>query len=120
MVRANVKDQDISFVVKFALVMLDCLSRGIPYERVDTHLLQAGWAFTMKLSGCNDSRINKQGRWSLKSMTFLEYTQNQFLMFTEEIAHRMSQIKMFMNMEGNRKREDLCHLMNVNISRKRC
>ena len=47
--RGDVTDRDMRFYMKFAGAKLGYTSRNILLDRFDTHLNQAGGAFTMKL-----------------------------------------------------------------------
>jgi hypothetical protein len=107
--KCDVVDKDISFAVKSAAGMLENPDRGIPINKANTHSLRAGGACAMKLSGHSKDEIIKQGRWAPTSASFLEYTQQRLSTFLAGMADKMSKIKKFTNMEGNRSRRRTKH-----------
>ena len=51
--------------------------------------------------GHMEDEIIKQGRWAPKSTSYLEYTQQQLLVFSARMAKKMSKIHKFTNMENS-------------------
>ena len=87
--------------------MLKYEERGIPINRVDTHLLRSGGACALSIAGYLDRDIMKMSRWSPNSKAFMEYIHQQLLSFSVGMADAMSKIGAFSNMEGSTKKEDL-------------
>ena len=63
-----------------------------------THLLQAGGAVALVLSGQSPEMIKKIGRWS--SDTFLMYVHEQIVHLTVGVVEGMAQTFPFSNVEG--------------------
>ena len=61
---------------------------GIDPDLVGVHSLRAGGAMAMKLHGCGDTTIMKQGRWT--SLTFLMYIHSQIAHLGKDISTKMS------------------------------
>ncbi len=102
--RGSVTESQVQYAVKYAAQALDYPARGIPIDRVDTHSLRSGGVCALKLAGYDDVAIRKMGRWAPRSLSFLflEYIQQQLLLFSDSMSTRMIQIATFSNMEGNR------------------
>ena len=69
--KSVVLDQDMSKLIKVAVVNLKLDAKGFPATWVGTHSLWAGRVVALALSGQNATMIKKIGRWS--SYTFLIY-----------------------------------------------
>ncbi len=70
--RKDVTAEDVSKVLKYAAACLDYPGKkGIPVDRIDTHLLRCRGANALALAGYSDTQIQKMGRW--KGKTFKEY-----------------------------------------------
>jgi hypothetical protein len=72
--------------------------KGIPIDRIDTHLLRIGRANALFLSGYSDREIQKMGRW--RGETFKEYVQKQLSYFLEGMSRAMKKSFGFFNVEG--------------------
>ena len=96
---AEVTDRDISAALKDAAT---CLAypekKGIPIDRIDTHLLRIGGANALSLSGYSDREIQKMGRW--RGETFKEYVREQLSNFSEGMSRAMKKSFGFFNVEG--------------------
>ncbi len=103
----NVTDQQIRYSVKFSSKSLRYTDRGMPIDRMDTHVFCSGGACDLKLAGYDEVQIRKMGHWAPKSNTFLEYIQSQLLTFSAGMATNMSRVARFSNMEGTTAHEDL-------------
>ena len=87
--------------------MLKYEDRGIPLDRIDTHLLQSGGACALALSGYGDRDIMKMGCWAPDSNAFMESIQQQLSTFSAGMSDNMSLIARFTNMYGAVTKEDL-------------
>ena len=105
--RGDVTDDNVRFAVKAAAASLKYPDRGIPLERVGTHLLRSGGACALKIAGYEDLVIQKMGRWKANSRAFLEYIQQQLSSFSAGMSEAMSRVPVFTNMEGAVVAEDL-------------
>ena len=92
-----VLDQDMNKLIKVAAVDLKLEARGFPAARMGTHLLQAGRAVALALSGQSPEMIKKIGCWS--SDTFLMYMHKQIAHLTAGVAEGMAQSFPFSNIE---------------------
>ncbi len=72
---ANVTDKMISYAAKFAAQIINYKARGILLGRTDTHLLCSRGVCTLALVGYKDRDIQKMGRWSPESASFMDYIQ---------------------------------------------
>ena len=73
-------------------------TRGIPIERVDTHLLRSGGANALALSGYLDTQIQKMGRW--KGATFKEYIREELACYSAGMSSKMKRNFKFVNISG--------------------
>ena len=73
--------------------------KGIPIDRVNTHLLQSGGANALALASYSDTQIQKMGRW--RGATFKEYVQNELVCFSSGMSRDMKQKFGFVNVSGN-------------------
>jgi hypothetical protein len=84
-IEANVTLEHISCGLKTAAAALDYPSqKGIPIERINTHLLRSGRANALALSGFSDMQIQKIGYW--KSATFKEYVHKELTCFSNVMS----------------------------------
>jgi hypothetical protein len=93
-----VSDNDIRVGMKMAAEVLGYPKRGIPIERIDTHLLRIGGANALSLAGWSDRHIQKLGRW--RGETFKEYIREQLSNFSEGMSNIMKKRFGFVNVEG--------------------
>ena len=97
--RKNITAENISATLKVAATALDYPSlKGIPIDRVDTHLLRAGGANALSLAGYSDRDIQKMGRW--RGETFKEYIREELHCFAEGMSTAMKQDFKFVNIAG--------------------
>ena len=62
--RGDITNEDVSKALKVAATVLEYPTvKGIPIDRIDTHLLQSGSANALSLSGYSDTQIQKMGQW---------------------------------------------------------
>jgi hypothetical protein len=59
-------------------------TKGIPIDRIDTHLLRSGGANALSLLGYSDTQIQKMGRW--RGATFKEYIREELARFSEGMS----------------------------------
>jgi hypothetical protein len=96
----NAKAEDISTALKRAMTMLQYpLYRGIPIERIDTHLLQIGGACALALKGFSEMHFQKMGGW--RGDTFKEYVREELHCFSDGMAKAMKQCFKFVNVTGH-------------------
>ena len=105
----NVTDGLVRVLLKFAANYLAYPRRGIPLQRIDTHLLQSGGACALAQAGYSDRDTQKMGRWAPNSQAFKEYIQQQLSTFSQGMAQPMSEVPRFTNMEGTSKAGNLRH-----------
>ena len=91
-------DQDITSILRLAVVDLKLTARGFPPGRVSLHLLRAGGAVALAVNGKSRDMIKKIGRWL--SDTFLMYVHEQISHLTVGVTKRMSTPFPFTNAEG--------------------
>ena len=96
--KSVVLDQDMSKLIKVAVVNLKPEAKGFLAAWVGTNSLQAGGAVALALSGQNATMIKKIGRWS--SNTFLMYIHEQIAHLTAGVAEGMAQPFLFSNIVG--------------------
>ena len=61
--RGDITKEDVSKALKAAATVLEYpMAKGIPIDRIDTHLLQSDSANALSLSGYLDTQIQKIGR----------------------------------------------------------
>jgi hypothetical protein len=98
--RSNITNKDIMVALKRAANVLDYpIAKGIPIERINTHLLRSGGANALSLAGFLDTQIQKMGRW--RGATFKEYVWEKLASFLEGMSTRMKQKFHFVNVAGN-------------------
>jgi len=86
--RKDVTAEDIGKHLKLAAGLLNYPTRkGIPVERVDTHLLRGGGANALALSGYSETAIQKMGRW--KGATFKEYIREELANYADGMSPAM-------------------------------
>ena len=73
------------------------MAKGYTLDRVSSHILRAGGAMAMKLSGANDSTIMQISWWT--SLTYLTYIHSQIGALSAGVAWKMSQQFTFQNVE---------------------
>ena len=61
--------------------------KGIPIERVDTHLLQGRGANGLSLNGYSNTQIQKMGRWTGESIK--EYIRSELAEFSKGTSKAM-------------------------------
>jgi hypothetical protein len=116
----DITNQDvISAVLKLAATFLDWpTTKGIPINRIDTHLLRSSGANALLLAGYSNIKIQKMGRWH--GATSKEYIQEELAFFLEGMPCSMKQKLQFANVAGisfNTITDDLISTdYNVNIS----
>ena len=71
--RGDITNKDVSKALMAAATVEYPTAKGIPIDRIDTHLLQSGGTNALSLSGYLDTQIQKMGWW--RGATFKEYTQ---------------------------------------------
>jgi hypothetical protein len=83
--RGDVTNKDVSKALKAAPVVLNYpMAKGIPVDRINTHLLQSGGANALSLAGYLDTQIHKMGRW--RGATFKEYIREELACFSEGMS----------------------------------
>jgi hypothetical protein len=96
--RCDISDKDIRAALKMAAAALHYpVTRGIPIERIDTHLLRIGGANALSLTGYSNRHIQKLGRW--RGETFKEYVREQLSNFSEGMSSSMQKTFGFVNVE---------------------
>ncbi len=97
--RFDVTDNDIRRSLKFAATILNYPThKGIPVQRIDTHLLRSGGANALSLSDYSDCEIQKMGLW--QSATFKEYIPEELACFSAGMSTRMKHKFHFVNIAG--------------------
>ena len=74
-------------------------AKGIPIDRIDTHLLQSGGANALSLSGYSDTQIQKIGRWW--GATVKEYIQEELACFSKGMSKSTKKKFDFVSIAGN-------------------
>jgi hypothetical protein len=98
--RKDVTAEVISKHLKLAAGLLHYPTpKGIPIERVDTHLLRGGGANALALLGFSVTQIQKMGRW--RGVTFKEYIQEELANYSNGMSTAMKTKFNFMNLAGN-------------------
>jgi hypothetical protein len=98
-IEANVTVEHISHGQKAAAAALDYPSlKGIPIERINTHLLRSGRASALALRGVSDMQIQKIGCW--KSATFKKYVHKELMCFSTGMSSAMKTKFGFVNVTG--------------------
>ena len=83
--RGNITNEDVSKSLKAAATVLKYpTTKGIPIDRIDTHLLRSGGANALSLLGYSDTQIQKMGRW--RGATFKEYIREELARFSEGMS----------------------------------
>ena len=84
----DITNEDVSKALKAAAVILDYpTAKGIPLDRIDTHLLQSGGANTLSLAGYPDTQIQKMGPWRVA--TFQRVHPKDLACFSEGMSKSM-------------------------------
>ena len=92
--------EHISQSLKLAASMLEYPSKkGIPIQRVNTHLLRSGGANALALLGYSDTEIQKMGRW--RGATFKEYIREELASFSTNMSRDMKRTFNFVIIAGN-------------------
>jgi hypothetical protein len=98
--RGDITNEDVSKALKAAATVLEYpTAKGIPIDRIDTHLLRSGGANALSLSGYSDTQIQKMGRW--RGATFKEYIREELACFSEGMSKSMKTKFDFVNIAGN-------------------
>ena len=98
--RADITNENITRALKMAATALEYPTvKGIPIDRIDTHLLRSGGANALSLAGFSDTEIQKMGRW--RGATFKEYIREELACFSEGMSTKMKQKFHYMNVAGN-------------------
>ncbi len=91
--RGNITNEDVSKTLKAAATVLEYpTAKGIPVDRIDTHLLRSGGANALSLSGYSDTQIQKMGRW---------FFREELACFSEGMSKSMKTKFDFVNIAGN-------------------
>ena len=97
--RKDLNADYMSAALKFATTALNCpFLKGVPMDRVDTHLLRSGGANALSLAGYSNRYIQKMGRW--RGETFKEYIREELHCFAEVMSTEMKQDFKFVNISG--------------------
>ena len=93
-----VMDQDITSMVRLAVVGLKLTARGFPPGRVGLHSLRAEGAVALAVNEDPRDMIKKIGQWL--SNNFLMYVHEKIINLTVGVAERMAMPFPFINVEG--------------------
>jgi hypothetical protein len=109
--------EDTSKHLKLAVELLHYPTwKGIPIERVDTHLLRGGGANALALFGFLDTQIQKMGRWH--SATFKECIQEELANYSDGMSTAMKTKFNFMNVAGNAFKDIMDTVMTMDYNTK--
>lgn len=98
--RYDVTAENISQSLKGAAKALHYpTNKGIPIQRINTHLLRSGGANALALAGYTDTQIQKMGRW--RGATFKEYIREELAVYAENMSRDMRTKFGFVNIAGN-------------------
>jgi hypothetical protein len=98
--RGNVPNKDVSKALKAAATILDYpTAKGIPVDRINTHLLRSERANALSLAGYSDIQIQQMGRWH--GATLKEYIQEELACFSKGMSRSMKTKFDFINIAGN-------------------
>jgi hypothetical protein len=99
-IRLDVTAENISRALKLAAAKLQYpTTKGIPFERINTHSLHSGGANALALAGYSDTQIQKMGRW--RGATFKEYIQEELACYATGMSKDMKRKFNFVNIAGN-------------------